>query len=240
MNVQPIGNTVSWLSNGFSSGRSGTCATGCSFAANNIGKSDYPSSGGNSAKLALISEKYSWENLGVQYTNTDGDTISLSVNSVEYQKAILAASENASPEDWKKIIDAIKNEYASMKGQIVATMVNSDGEGEGKVEDPMAFNESKEIPGLPEYWNAENTSQRIVDFATSFFGMFEGKGDEYVAMIKDAIEEGFSQAKDIFGAMPDTVGKLVDKTHALVTRKIDSWAKDQGIDNAESAAEALS
>jgi hypothetical protein len=95
------------------------------------------------------------------------------------------------------------------------------------VEDPRAFDESKEIPGLPEYWNAENTSQRIVDFALSFAGMFKGTDDEFVSMIKDAIEKGFSQAKDILGDLPDPVGKLVEKTHALVMDKIDKWASDR-------------
>ena len=138
----------------------------------------------------------------------------------------------------KKIIQAIKDEYSKMKGQIVATLFgneNSDSAASsGTVQDPKAFDETKEIPGLPDYWNAENTAQRIVDFATSFLKDFQGGTDEFVSMIKDAIEKGFSQAKDILGKdLPDPVTKLVAKTHALVMEKIDNWAKAQSASTAD-------
>ncbi len=188
--------------------------------------------------VVLTSEKYSSEKLLLQYTNQDGDTLSLSAESIDYQKAILAANGNASPDDWKKIIQAIKDEYSKMKGQIVATLFgneNSDSAASsGTVQDPKAFDETKEIPGLPDYWNAENTAQRIVDFATSFLKDFQGGTDEFVSMIKDAIEKGFSQAKDILGKdLPDPVTKLVAKTHALVMEKIDNWAKAQSASTAD-------
>jgi hypothetical protein len=184
-------------------------------------------SGSGQAQLKVLSEKYSVNNLMVSYTNADGDSLSLSASSVDYQKAILTANGDTSSEDWKKIIDRIKDEYVKMKGSIVTTMFGGGDEKTQEVSDPRKFDESKAIPGLPEYWNAENTSQRIVDFATSFISMFEGSDKEFVSMIKDAIEKGFSQAKDILGNMPDEVNKLTDKTHALVMDKIDKWASDR-------------
>jgi hypothetical protein len=190
------------------------------------GKSLSKSSSGQ-AQLKVLSEKYSMNNLMVSYTSADGDSVSLSASSVDYQKAILTANGDTSSEDWQKIIDQIKDEYVKMKGSIVTTMFGgSDGKAQ-EVSDPRKFDESKAIPGLPEYWNAENTSQRIVDFATSFIGMFDGSDTEFVSMIKDAIEKGFSQAKDVLGNMPDEVSKLTDKTHALVMDKIDKWASDR-------------
>jgi hypothetical protein len=83
---------------------------------------------------------------------------------------------------------------------------------------------------IPEYWNAENTSQRIVDFATSFFDAFKGKGEEFLSKIKAAVEEGFKQAKDILGGnLPDVASKLVNDTHDLVMAKFDKWAQEKGI-----------
>jgi hypothetical protein len=178
-------------------------------------------------QLSILSEKYSVNKLTLNYMNDDGDSVWLSASSLDYQKAILAANDDTSPESWQKIIDSIKDEYVRMKGLIVEKMFGGDNEEAQAVEDPRAFDESKGIPGLPEYWNAENTSQRIVDFALSFAGMFKGTDDEFVSMIKDAIEKGFSQAKDILGDLPDPVGKLVEKTHALVMDKIDKWASDR-------------
>jgi hypothetical protein len=179
------------------------------------------------SQLAIVSEKYSINTMTLNYSNDDGDSVSLSASSVDYQKAILAANDDTSSESWQKIIDEIKDEYIKMKGAIVDKMFGGNEDKTQQVSDPRAFDETKAISGLPDYWNAENTSQRIVDFAVSFAGMFQGGDDKFVTMIKDAIEKGFSQAKDILGKMPDAVGKLTDKTYALVMDKIDKWASDR-------------
>ncbi len=175
----------------------------------------------------ILSEKYSVGSLVVKYSSGDGDSVTLSASSVDYQKAVLAANDDNSPESWQKIIDAVKDEYVKMKGAIVSAVFGDEESRTTAVSDPRAFDESKEIPGLPEYWNAENTSQRIVDFATSFIGMFKGSDEEFISMIKGAIEDGFSQAKDILGNLPDPVAKLAAKTHALVMDKIDTWASER-------------
>ena len=175
----------------------------------------------------LLSERYSVSALTLNYTNADGDSVSLAASSIDYQKAILAANGDDSPESWKKIIDDIKDEYLRMKGAIVEKMFGGDEDEAEEAADPRAFDETKGIPGLPDYWNAENTSQRIVDFALSFAGLFKGGDDEFVSMVKGAIDQGFSQAKDILGELPGAVGKLVDKTYALVMDKIDKWAADR-------------
>ena len=107
---------------------------------------------------------------------------------------------------------------------------NKAAQAGAQVQDPRSFDETKAIPGLPDYWNAENTSQRIVDFATSFLSAFKGSGQDFLNTIKNAIDEGFSQAKGILGDnAPDPISKLTNKTYALVMDKLDAWAKAQGI-----------
>ena len=185
--------------------------------------------------MEYASAHYSSDSLLIQYVNNDGDSVSISSQSVDYQKTIAAANKSSSPDDWKKIIDSIKDEYQKMKGSLVATLVGNhqaqqaDGADDSAVSDPRAFDEADAIPGLPDYWSADKTAQRIVDFATSFLSAFKGSGDEFLSTMKDAIEKGFSQAKDISGDLPSPIGKLVEKTHALVNDKIDAWAKQQGI-----------
>ncbi|HON12136.1 MAG TPA: DUF5610 domain-containing protein, partial [Chitinispirillaceae bacterium] len=88
--------------------------------------------------------------------------------------------------------------------------------------------ESSEIE-VPEYWNAENTSQRIVDFATSFFDSFKGAGIDFLNTIKAAIEKGFSEARGMLGAVPKSVSDLTDRTYELVMEKLDKWAVEKGI-----------
>jgi len=130
----------------------------------------------------------------------------LEYQSVDYQKAILSANNDTTDESWKKIIADIKDEYAHMKATLSPTFRQwtDGGQTSAPVQDPRSFDETKAIPGLPDYWNAENTSQRIVDFATSFLSALRAAGTDFLNTIKDAIDQGFSQAKDMFGRRSET------------------------------------
>jgi hypothetical protein len=195
---------------------------------------EYPQFTGNNGitSLSLTSEYFSSDKTVVQFQSKDGDSVTLSSESVEYQKAMLTANGNNSKEDWQKVINYLKEQYSSMKAEIVKGFLKSNGvdvQDETGTDGTAQTTSTDSIPGLPEYWNAENTSQRIVDFATSFLSMFKGSGQDFLAMIKDAIDQGFSQAKDITGDLPDPVSKLVNNTHDLVMKKLDAWALQQGI-----------
>jgi hypothetical protein len=101
MTVQSVSSTIS--------------RTDFPFNAGNLKDANTKSAGaGTSGSAVLSSEKYSSERLLLQYTNKDGDTVSLSAQSIDYQKAILAANNSSSPDDWKKIIESIKDEYSKM------------------------------------------------------------------------------------------------------------------------------
>jgi hypothetical protein len=206
--------------------------TGKSATLNNDGESSPYSTNNGVSGLGLTSEQYSLTQTVLQYQNKDGDSVTLSTESVEYQKAMLTASDTNSKDDWKKVVDYLKQQFSSLKEEIIKSFLKSNGvdvQDSTAADSASQTSSNSEIPGLPEYWNAENTSQRIVDFATSFYSMFKGSGQDFLAMIKDAIDKGFSQAKDITGDLPDAVGKLVNNTHDLVMKKLDAWAKDQGI-----------
>lgn len=76
--------------------------------------------------------------------------------------------------------------------------------------------------GVPEYWNAENTSDRIVAFATSFAGVF-GDDPGFAETMVEAVAEGFRQAGEILGNLPGKAGKLNRDTHDKVFEKLDNW-----------------
>jgi hypothetical protein len=196
-----------------------------------------PRLNGNSAILDTVS--LSADTLSVNYTNSDGDSVTLSMEHIEYQKAMLAFSGDKDSEEWKKIVDKVKEEYLEFRERIIKKFIeslDSDSQESAGETETAAPAQDAEIPGLPEYWNAENTSQRIVDFAVSFYGVAEATGKEYYDMMRSAIEEGFNQAMGELGSLPDAVNSLAHKTIELALEKLEQWAVNQGIDVGENAA----
>jgi hypothetical protein len=75
---------------------------------------------------------------------------------------------------------------------------------------------------VPEYWNAENTSQRIVDFAMSFRSLApELSDEEYINKIRGAVELGYKLAKKDMGAVPGPSAQLYNDTYSLTMKKFD-------------------
>lgn len=92
---------------------------------------------------------------------------------------------------------------------------------------------------LQEYFSPENTAQRILDVALSFFssssygktgGNTEDSRKNFAEFIGAAIDEGFSQARDILGKLPEEVESGIDKTHSIVFDGLNDFVKN-GIDS---------
>lgn len=85
----------------------------------------------------------------------------------------------------------------------------------------------------------EATSKRIVDFATSFFSAFQinhakeeggAQIDGFSELIKNAVKEGFAQARDVLEGISRISTDLsddIDKTFGLVMEGIDRFTEDQ-------------
>jgi Domain of unknown function (DUF5610) len=199
---------------------------------NNDNESSPYSANNGVSNIALVSEQYSLTKSVMQFQNKDGDSVTLSTESIEYQKAMLTANGTNSQDDWKKVVDYMKQQYSSLKDEIMQSFYKSQGldvQDNSTTGGTSQASSNDTIPGLPAYWNAENTSQRIVDFATSFLSAFKGSGQDFLTMIKNAIDQGFSEAKNVTGDQTDAVGNLVNNTHDLVDKKLDEWAQQQGI-----------
>ena len=83
---------------------------------------------------------------------------------------------------------------------------------------------TEEEAGVPEFWNAENTSQRIVDFATSFAGIHGGDDPGgFAETITNAVLEGFRLAANDTGELPGAAGKLNRDTKELTLSKLEKW-----------------
>jgi hypothetical protein len=178
----------------------------------------------NGISAAEISRYYSHSTLALEFTSQDGDKVSLSYESVEYSESIKQLQTETDPEKLKDIANYIKDQIHSMKNELMKKLF-----GNQKSEDDTDVEPAETSSKLPEYWNAENTSTRIVDFAVSFYGVVSTMGQEYLDKIKAAIDDGFKEARESLGELPDETEELVSNTYDLVMQKLDSWAKDNGI-----------
>ncbi len=189
------------------------------------------------------------ESMYVEFSNADGDTVKLSyARSLEYAQTVNQTSTDdaglsLSQKDQKAIVDKMIDEYKNMKHYLMALIADSlDGKKDTtKDVNPQESTQPTETAdvtaGLPEYWNAENTSQRIVDFALQFAGQGKGNSAEFIKTMKDAIEKGFGQASAILGSVSSQTAKLTQDTHDLVMKKLDSWLSAQsGSDQIQAAA----
>lgn len=93
--------------------------------------------------------------------------------------------------------------------------------------DPILYNVKDDEVAAPtnEYWNSENTSQRIVDFAMSFQ---EASGEDYSSYLekaREAVQKGFKEAKEILGDISGPSAKLFNDTYESAMKKFDELAK---------------
>lgn len=181
-------------------------------------------------------EYLSHEKMTLNYKNSEGDSFSLNYESVKYQRMSYEGTENPlsvslNNADKGEIGKEIKELYDLVKENMVKELMKSLGfeiQGTKKGEEVEKTSESK-IEGLPEYWNAENTSQRIFEFAVSFHSMSEQDTEGYYKMMREAIISGYDEAIGEIGEVSDEVSSLSQETLRLALEKLDSWAAEQGV-----------
>lgn len=83
----------------------------------------------------------------------------------------------------------------------------------------------------------EATARRIVDFATGFLGVYaenhakDGQTEQldgFMSLIRDAIDKGFADARDILNGIADISGPVsdnIDKTYDLTQKGLDDFYK---------------
>lgn len=95
----------------------------------------------------------------------------------------------------------------------------------------------------------EATAGRIVDFAVSFFPMFaadnpdmphEEQVEAYREMVEGAVDEGFKEALQILGALPNEISEGIEQTRSLVDEKLDSFFRSLAGEGAEEGKKSVS
>jgi hypothetical protein len=118
-----------------------------------------------------------------------------------------------------KPVDAGEGRYVMVVGMLYASQETPGGAKAKKADDAGAA-------PVPEYWNAENTANRIVSFATAFAAQHGKDPEEFAKTIKQAVLEGFNQAHGMTGDLPGAAGKLYQDTKEKVFGKLDKWLED--------------
>jgi hypothetical protein len=150
-------------------------------------------------------------------------------DTLEIKEAAPGSEKVKGKDYWKNFdMDAFHNEIRNKLMESVNQSKKSlreAGVGFSKYnEDSLLYkvDEGTKAANVPEYWNAENTSQRIVDFAMSFRQLApELSDEEYIAQIRSAVQLGYKLAKKDVGGLPGPSAKLFNDTYSLTMKKFD-------------------
>lgn len=74
-------------------------------------------------------------------------------------------------------------------------------------------------------WSPEQTASRILNFALAFYD--GGDREEFASMVRDAVLEGYNQAKEMMGG---SLPAVADQTISLVIDALDQFATGSGVD----------
>lgn len=163
-------------------------------------------------------------------------------------KALLASG----AEDAKKAdgvgVDLTKLQQ-SMKDLLIEQMkqaqaaLKASGHESKLIDDILyAVDDDQKAAEVPDEWGADQTSQRIVDFAAAFKGSAKGMSDEdFVAAIRKAIQDGFRSAKGDLKELPGASAKLFNDTYEATMKKLDellaSWQSEETDDTTDDTLE---
>lgn len=108
----------------------------------------------------------------------------------------------------------------TFKEQGISTTIDV-GEGKTVNLEDLTPDEAAKLVADDGYWGVEQTSDRIVEFATSLAG-----GDvALLEKIKEGVVKGFEMAKKDFGM---ELPEISQKTFEAVMRKLDEWSQQAG------------
>jgi hypothetical protein len=138
--------------------------------------------------------------------------------------------------EWAK---QVEREVRLQQHKILEQMLKQSGKDDGKNGSPFLMvtpdgtcvrpgnTEKTEEAQVPEYWNAENTSDRIVHFATQMAEISGMDPEEFGEIIKEAVSKGFDQAGAATGELTGAAAKLNKDTKDLVFSKLSKWLEER-------------
>lgn len=141
----------------------------------------------------------------------------------------------------QKMKDELKQQQLELMKQLVkqnGRLVEADGEKfllvfqsspekiDGSQSNENASPSNEDSPPVPAYWNAENTSNRIVRMAVGFAKVSGLNPSDFAEKIRSAVKQGYDEAHDATGELPGAAGKLYADTKKLTFEKLEKWLED--------------
>jgi len=151
--------------------------------------------------------------------------------------ALLKSALDDTPKSGGNAVDLSQYQQA-LKDQLIEQMkqaqaaLQSAGKDSKLVSDILyAVDKDQKAAAVPDEWGADQTSQRIVDFAVAFRGSVKGMTDEqFIGAIRKSIQDGFQSAKGDMKDLPGSSAKLFNDTYEAAMKKLDDtlsgWQKD--------------
>ena len=134
---------------------------------------------------------------------------------ITYDKAAIDKLKAASEQRYSSLRNMVEQ---MLKKQGITFKDAFEGGKEVKVDEQTRLEAQASIEDGGEY-SIDAVAGRIMDFAKAISG-----GDKaQIGKLKGAIEEGFAQAKAIFGG---TLPDISQKTHDEVMKRMDAWANE--------------
>lgn len=204
-----------------------------------INSSAYSTSPTKTTKEKATEEaKSSSENSGVVYEKSDDSQKAASTKKTYTQNTALVNQLKADQEAQKQNLIDIVNKMMSKQTNAYATSVfGSDSDDIWKflasgdyTVDPETKAKAQADIAEGGYWSVEETSKRILDFATALTG---GDPDKLESM-RDAFLKGYKQAEEMWGGK---LPEISQKTYDAVLKGFDDKAKEYGLENWKSVSE---
>lgn len=195
---------------------------------------------GKSADADSDSQKGIFKNLNIDQFGMSSDArkkVTLANAQFELNYQVFKSMNSSQGFETTHETFSFKGSYEFLQQASGAETVTSDTSAPGETA-AEELSEQDQLTQLQEYFSPQNTARRILDVATSFFGVSEtGQGEgnteqarrKFADFIGSAINEGFRQARGILGELPEDINAGIDKTHSLVFAGLEDFVKN-GID----------
>lgn len=171
---------------------------------NNVDRADQANGKGN--VIDVDRDKYTPGNRNVEKTIYDKPATKIDQEALaEVKKAAESANSR---------LKALVKDLLARQGMTFKEALESPGDVEV---DEQAVAEANELISEGGEFSPETVSDRIVNFAKAISG---GDTEKY-SLLKDAIEKGFNEARELLGG---SLPEISEKTYSLVMEKLDTWA----------------
>ena len=175
--------------------------------------------------------KASSENSGVVYEKSDSAKVDDSKKTYKPNTALVQQLKADQEAQKQNLINIVNKMMSKQTGAYATSVFGSDSDDIWKflakgdfTVDPETKAQAQADIAEGGYWSVEETSKRILDFATAITGGDPSKLEN----MRDAFLKGYKQAEETWGGK---LPEISQKTYDAVLKGFDEKAKEYGLEN---------